>query len=158
MRDKNAVTHGMSKTRPYSIWGAMLERVRNKNKSVYKHYGGRGIKVCDKWLTFECFWDDMQHTYKEGYSIDRIDVDGDYCKENCKWSSQKEQGRNRRKNVLLTYKGKTQCVSQWEEELGFNNGTVYARLYLGWDTQKALSTPTITNKRNGNAYRRKTNI
>ncbi|MGE0190252.1 MAG: hypothetical protein AB7Q04_13325 [Steroidobacteraceae bacterium] len=93
----NALRHGMSQTRTYRIWVHMIQRCHNKNRPRYKDYGGRGIKVCDKWReSFDCFFADMGEC-PENQTIDRINNNGDYCKKNCKWSTYKEQMTNKRK-------------------------------------------------------------
>ena len=90
----------MTGTKPYGVWNGMLQRCGNKKNSRYKDWGGRGIKVCDRWKRFDEFWEDMKEGYKEGLTLDRIDNNGFYCKENCKWSTQKEQMNNKRKRTL----------------------------------------------------------
>lgn len=95
-------THNMSKERPYRIWQSMKERCFNENSASYHHYGGRGIIVCEEWLSFEKFWEDMNHTYSDNLSMDRIDVDGNYCKENCRWTTNSEQRLNCRKRPNRT--------------------------------------------------------
>jgi hypothetical protein len=86
----------MSKTRFYKIWKGLFTRCYNKNYRLFKDYGGRGIKVCERWHKFENFRDDMHKSYSDDKSIDRIDNDGNYEKNNCKWSTRLEQGRNKR--------------------------------------------------------------
>lgn len=88
--------HGLCYSKEYSIWSAMKRRCKNTTNKAYKHYGERGIKVCDRWLSFEAFYEDMGEIPSEKHSIDRIDVNFGYCKENCKWSTQREQMSNRR--------------------------------------------------------------
>lgn len=89
-------THGMSYSRPYQAWANMLDRCGNPNNMGWKNYGGRGIKVCKRWRTFESFWADMGPTYREGLSLDRINNDGGYSKTNCRWTTAKVQMNNRR--------------------------------------------------------------
>jgi hypothetical protein len=94
---KRFTTHKMSLTRPWFCWAHIKQRCLNKNNKSYKNYGGRGIKVCDRWLNFESFWEDMKDGYKDNLTIDRIDNDGNYCKENCRWITHKEQQKNKRR-------------------------------------------------------------
>ncbi len=132
-------THGMCHSRPYSIWHNMISRCTNVSNKRYEDYGGRGIKVCGKWLNFEGFWEDMGQTYKKGLTIDRIDNDKDYSKNNCKWSTPKEQSNNRRNNYLVTFNGETQTLKQWAERLNINYSTLRKRLIRGWSILRALS-------------------
>jgi hypothetical protein len=91
--------HGLANTRIYGVWSNMKNRCYNPSYPKYKNWGGRGIRVCESWLDFSNFYADMGDA-PVGMSIDRIDVNGDYCKENCRWATQKEQQNNRRNNVL----------------------------------------------------------
>jgi hypothetical protein len=136
-------THGMCGTPTYSSWQNILQRCLNKNSTFYYRYGGRGIKICEDWLTFENFYRDMGECPETG-TIDRIDNNGDYEPGNCRWATQKTNSRNKNNNVNITYLGKTQCVAAWEEELGFNYGTLWNRLYtFKWSLEKAMTEPVI---------------
>jgi len=84
------VTHGMSGTRPYIIWRGMKDRCENSKNKKYHIYGGKGVKVCDKWQKFESFWSDMKDTYTENMTIDRKDSSKDYCPGNCRWLSRED--------------------------------------------------------------------
>lgn len=125
--------HGHGKrgeeSKTYGSWKGMIERCLNPNRPDYHCYGGRGITIYQRWRKFENFLEDMGEA-PEGYQIDRIDNDGNYCKENCKWSTRKEQNRNRRDNTLLTYDGKTQCLAALAEELDINYNTLCSRIAL----------------------------
>ena len=135
----NAIKHGMTGTRPYMTWQNMHRRCTEKNNKEYDRYGGRGIRVCEEWAEFEPFWRDMKDGYEDNLTLDRIDNDGDYTKENCRWATPKEQSNNKRNNVLLTYKGKTKTVAEWSRELGVNAKMVYKRVKRGWDDERALT-------------------
>jgi hypothetical protein len=132
----------MHGTPSWEVWQGMNSRCYHPGATGYARYGGRGIKVCDRWRnSFSNFYEDMGDKPK-GSMLERIDNDGDYCPENCKWASFKEQMRNRSNNVEITYAGKTQCISAWEEELGFKHGTLWNRIYTyKWSIEKAISTP-----------------
>ena len=132
------IKHGMIKTRVYKSWQSMKDRCLNKNNPAYKNYGDRGITICDEWLDFENFLKDMGERLK-GKSIDRINNNGNYCKENCQWATQKEQNNNTRTNIFLTYKNKTQTMSQWAKELKINRHTLYWRIRNGWDIKRAFN-------------------
>lgn len=97
IRVERSTTHGMSGTRPFSIWHGMKRRCTEIKLRAYPNYGGRGISFDPKWESFEGFWEDMEDGYSETLELDRIDVDGNYCKENCRWASFTVQAHNRRK-------------------------------------------------------------
>jgi len=125
----------------YMSWNNIKTRCTNPNSSEYKRYGARGITMCEKWTTFSGFLEDMQSSYKDGLSIDRIDNNGNYCKENCKWSTPKEQANNRRSNRIITFKNKTKTLAEWTEFLGMKRTTIANRIdYCGWSIERALST------------------
>lgn len=132
---------GLSKTRIHAIWTTMLQRCNNENNPVYHSYGGRGIKVCERWLDFNNFYDDMIGSYSDNLTIDRIDCNGDYCKENCRWATRTQQGRNTRKCLRIKYHGQEKCLSEWCESLGLPYGTIKSRLRRGWGVAKAFETP-----------------
>lgn len=139
-------THGeaASQTRLYRIWAAMKSRCNNKNNIGFHRYGGKGIRVCDEWNTFEVFRDwAMSNGYSDELTIDRIDSNGDYVPENCRWVSYKVQSNNTSRNHYVTAFGDTKTISQWSDRFGVPERTIAARLnLLGWDTESAVSTPT----------------
>lgn len=117
-------THGDTPTgkhkRLWEIWQGMKQRTSNPNKKSYERYGGRGISVCKEWRESYTKFRDwaIENGYSDDLTIDRIDVNGNYCPENCRWSTIKEQCNNRRTNVLIEWNGKTQNIAQWSEETG----------------------------------------
>lgn len=125
-------------TRAYTTWEAMHRRCRNVNCREYGSYGGRGIKVCEHWKHFLNFLFDMGEPLP-GQSLDRIDNDGGYSKENCRWATKKQQARNRRSNILLSYNGLTKTLTEWAEEFGIKYATVRARLTKGWPPEQLFS-------------------
>lgn len=139
--------HGMAKTKIYATWGRIINRCYSKDLSDWPLYGGRGIRVCDRWrYSFENFLLDMGNTYKEGLTIDRKNNDGNYEPGNCRWATQKQQQRNRRNNHSVTFNGKTQCIAAWADELKIKESTLGMRLgRYGWSVEKALTKPVKTN-------------
>lgn len=133
--------HGKIASAEYRSWKHMLYRCNNQRCKSYPDYGGRGITVCDRWLSFEAFHHDMGDKPSPWHSINRIDNNGNYEPGNCEWSTPVEQARNCRHNRLITFRGITQCLSAWEETLGFKRGTLKTRLQTGWPTDVALTTP-----------------
>lgn len=134
-------THGQSgrnATKEYSIWGKMIGRTQNLKDP---DYGGRGIKVCDRWRSFENFFEDMGKCPSKTHSIERDDVNGNYCPENCRWATQVEQANNKRNNHPITFRGKTQNIGQWAAELGIGGSTIKRRINLGWSIEMALTEP-----------------
>lgn len=137
----NRKTHGMSKTPTYSSWKAMHSRCYKKSDISYRNYGGRGIKVCARWNSFDIFWADMG-TAPEGMSIDREQINGDYEPSNCKWSTNTEQGRNTRVNRIINAFGKSLPLASWAEIYGTKPDTIAKRLDRGFDAETAISKPT----------------
>jgi hypothetical protein len=123
----------MSKTaRERATWSAMKARCSNPKLRCYKSYGGRGIKVCARWLeSFANFYADMGPR-PDGMSLDRIDNDGDYEPGNCRWATQLQQARNQRSNVVLEHNGERKTVSEWAQILGVPTTTIYSRHARGW--------------------------
>ncbi len=138
-------THGKSRSSTYQIWAVMKYRCLNPNFKGYARYGGRGITVCERWMVFDNFYEDMGECPK-GMSIDRINNDGNYCPENCRWATPKQQARNTSRNKPITYKGKTLCISEWAAELGISRKTLLHRLNYGWSVEKAFNEPVQKRK------------
>jgi len=129
----------MTKKSVYRIWTSMMARCFNSGNSAYHDYGARGITVCERWLKFENFYADMGER-PEGKTLDRIDNDKSYSPNNCRWASVKEQSRNKRSNVWISFNGKRQVMTDWARETGIPPATLKYRLDSGWSIEKALTT------------------
>lgn len=128
-------------SRLYGIWLNMRTRCKNQNSESYNLYGGRGITVCAEWDNYLAFkkWA-MENGYEDGLSIDRIDVNGNYEPNNCRWATQKEQCRNKRDNHFLTFNGETKTIAEWAEITGFNYHTIKQRINrYGFTDEEALT-------------------
>lgn len=139
----NRTTHGLHGTRIYRIWKQMKTRCYNHNTDDYMSYGKRGIKVCDEWKnSFSNFYEwALKSGYDDTMSIDRIDVNGDYRPDNCRWSTMKVQQNNKRSNHFITIDGETKTAAQWIEETGISHSTFYQRLRNGKSGQDLISKP-----------------
>jgi len=113
-----STTHGLRDCAEYMIWHYMKKRCQNRRDKAYRHYGGRGIAVCARWGKFDNFYADMGSRPSPQHSIERIDNNAGYAPENCQWATKKEQARNKRNSHLITYDGRTMCVTDWAAELG----------------------------------------
>lgn len=137
-------THGMYGRPERNVWQQMIGRCTNKNDESYKNYGGRGIKVCDKWRNdFLAFLKDMGPRPFDGAQIDRFpNNNGNYEPGNCRWTTRKNNLRNTRKNRFLEFDGKRLTVAEWSEVTGISQSAIYSRLdKMGWSIEKSLSTP-----------------
>lgn len=139
-----ATHHSMSATRPYHIWQALKTRCTNKQQPNFRNYGARGISYPSEWETFDGFWRDMSDGYADNKTIDRIDNNQGYSKSNCRWTDLQTQNWNKSDNVLLTYQGKTQCITAWAEELDVPRHRLYNRKQMGWSDERILTTPVQT--------------
>ena len=139
---KANTTHGENpkNSSEYSSWAAMKTRCYNLKQIGYRLWGGRGITVCSEWLnSYEQFLKDMGRKPNKSYSLDRIDNDKGYSKDNCRWSTRHEQNLNRRNSYI--YQGK--CASDWAREMGFSRQVLLYRLKTGWPYDLAISTPKL---------------
>lgn len=135
-------THGLTNSKEYHSWKGIKQRCCNPNDAGYSNYGGRGIKMCDRWLnSFEAFLEDMGSSPSPKHSIDRINVNGDYCPENCRWTTPKEQGDNKRNTNSLTVNGVTKTFHEWANHTGIPYTTIKNRTYAGWIPELIVSVP-----------------
>ena len=139
-----AKTHGHTSngryTPTYQSWKAMWRRCTNPNHKAYHHYGGRGIRICTRWKSFESFLGDMGERPK-GLMLDRKNNDGDYTPGNCRWVTQKVQNQNSRAARQVIIGGRTQCVTAWAEETGIGQMTLSLRVRMGWLEHQLLRKP-----------------
>lgn len=137
----------MTETAIHALWCKVMERCYSESDPAYDRYGGRGIKVCDRWHDFKNFYEDMGDR-PEGRTLDRINNDGDYSPDNCRWATYKRQNRNKRNTIIVEFNGETACLKDLTEKYGLNYQTVYARIKKhGWSVDDAL---TIKPKKGGN--------
>ena len=136
------VTHGDSNAHLYYVWRGMRNRCTSKASRIYKYYGARGISVCEEWNKYDNFkkWA-LSNGYKQGLSIDRVDVNGNYEPSNCRWITQREQNLNRRNNRYIQYNGERKTLTEWVNECGIEEHVLRYRLNQGWNVEKALNTP-----------------
>lgn len=131
----------------YKAWESMRLRCNNPNTSNYLRYGGRGIKVCDRWQhSVDNFFADMGEPPTPKHQLDRIDNEGDYSPENCRWVLPKENCRNRSNNTYLTLGGDTLTIAEWSEKIGIRQGTIIERLRRGGSVEKALQPSLVMNR------------
>lgn len=138
-----STTHGQSGSRLYVTWRDMLQRCENPHNPRYSNYGERGIAVCEEWHIFTNFMQWAERTgYQDDLTIDRIDVNEGYNPVNCRWATVREQNRNKRNNVLITYCGITRCLADWAITLGIHPVTLWERIFrYHWDIERAFTTP-----------------
>lgn len=134
--------HGKTRTPEYRTWKLMRRRCHNPNDESYNNYGGRGIKVCDRWRnSFLAFYEDMGVRPKNKYTIERINNNGDYEPGNCIWLPQEIQGSNKRNNIFIEYEGEIRTMSEWSRVTGIPYGTLRERRQRGWTTERNFTTP-----------------
>lgn len=121
----------------YRTWKAMKKRCLDAEN---EDYGGRGITFCPAWADFDQFINDMGQR-PEGMTLDRVDGDGPYCPENCRWQTPEQQANNRRSSRMLTHEGQTMSVTQWARHLGVSDQTLFYRLRAGWPVPRVLTAP-----------------
>lgn len=145
--------HGYAhKERLYETWKNMRRRCYDPNNKRYAQYGGRGITICLEWNDYAVFrqWA-MSNGYHDDLTIDRIDVNGNYCPENCRWATLDEQMNNMTKNRMISYHGETMSMSKWAKRFGISYGTMNHRIQRGWTMERIEATPERKPKRESKA-------
>lgn len=132
-------THGLRYSAEYMVWSGMISRCENSNCERFHNYGGRGIRICERWKRFENFFADMGPRPSNEHSIDRRNNGGNYTPRNCRWATRLEQSTNRRNNRLLTFREETHCASEWSRQLGIPYRTIMSRIRYGLPVEKILS-------------------
>jgi hypothetical protein len=138
-------SHGLSKTKFYQVWNAMLNRCYNEKHKSFPGYGGRGIRVCKRWHKFENFFADMGYP-PEGHSIERIDNDGHYEPKNCRWIPHRRQALNRRNTMLIEYQGRSLTATEWEEITGVPRNLISHRRRKGMPLDRVFSKKKFVNQ------------
>ena len=149
--------HGKCRTRLYRIWGGMKTRCSNTRYTKYARYGGRGISVCEEWWNdFQAFYDcAIKHGYSDDLTIDRINNDGNYCPDNCRWITAAEQAANKSTNHRVSYSGETHTIAEWARITGIARSLLKDRIVrYGWAPERALRTPPRPHKKYEYANRR----
>lgn len=145
LRDKAKLTknikHGKSNTRIYKIYCGIKKRCYCKTAKNYYLYGARNIKMCEKWLeSFENFYNwAVNNGYQDNLTIDRIDTNGNYCPENCRWVDMKTQANNTRRNHYIEYNGIKHSIAEWSRILEINYGTLKSRIKYGWSLERIFN-------------------
>lgn len=142
---EKATKHGGYGTPAYKTWADMKKRVRPDNPR-HKYYYDKGVRVCEKWDSFEGFYEDMGDRPSWATSLDRIDNEGDYCKENCRWATGTQQANNKSNNLHLTYRGKTYTQAELARAFGIPYPRLQMRLRSGWSVLEAVETPKLRNQ------------
>jgi hypothetical protein len=145
------VKHGMSRTKVYQVYRAMLARCLSPNHPQYDDYGGRGIAVCERWMAFENFLADMGEP-PDGMTLDRLENNKGYEPGNCAWRTRRQQQNNMRSNRVLELDGRSMTASEWARELGWSINTIHSRVKAGWDDRRILTTP-VSSKFAPNKYK-----
>lgn len=133
----------------YSVWTSMIQRCENPSSQQFSSYGGRGISVCERWHDPARFLLDMGPRPGKGYSLDRIDVNGNYEPGNCRWATAIEQANNKRTNHVLVVEGRALNISEWARETGIFVSTIRERIKRGWSPERAISVPTPSSRAHG---------
>lgn len=144
-KNPHFMTHGYTRNRKtsstYKTWAGMKQRCLNPKSQSYEYYGGRGIKICDKWLEYENFLSDMGERPIDKHVIDRINNNGNYEPGNCRWATNEISLNNTSRNSNITFKNKTLTLTQWSRKIKIPVSTIQNRLKRGWSIEKTLTEP-----------------
>lgn len=145
LKARNSHGHGASKTNLYSVWASMKQRCENPKNKRYRDYGGRGIHLCSEWMDFAPFmkWA-IEHGYRIGLDIDRIDNNNGYSPKNCRFVTRRQNCQNKRDNVYITIHGSTKTISEWSDVSGIHEKVIQKRLKRKWDDCAAVFAPLNT--------------
>lgn len=133
-------THGLTHTKEWNAWRMLRQRCNKPESKFYINYGGRGIKVCDRWMkSFENFYKDMGLAPSKTHSIDRINVNGNYEPDNCRWATPKQQANNKRMNLVIEFNGEKKTLQQWSEYYNIGPRTIKYRLSSNWSVKDSLT-------------------
>ncbi len=136
------VVHGRKNSKEYQCWSNMKRRCYEPTNNSYSNYGGRGICVCDRWRnSFALFLEDMGVAPSKSHTIERNDVNSNYCPENCRWADRAEQAMNKTTNRFIEFGGRRMCLTEWAKAVGVSTGAMQGRLRRGWSIELALTTP-----------------
>lgn len=141
MRKVSPELKGCSRTPEYKVWNNLKNRCTNPNIAGYKNYGGRGITVCNEWFEFSNFIKDMGNRPSKNHSLDRINNDGNYCKENCRWATKNEQVRNRRPNIIVEYLEEKYILKDLAKKVGLNYQLIQRRINKGLSVEESINKP-----------------
>lgn len=141
MNANGNLKHGQHGTLTYARWKSMMQRCNDPKHARYAYYGGRGITVCERWQQYPAFLEDVGECPSTGMTLDRLKNDVGYEPGNCQWATKADQNRNRSHCVRLTHNGVTMNATDWALAVGMAPNTLLQRLYLGWSTERALTTP-----------------
>lgn len=152
-QNPNGLTHGESmgakRSAEYGTWSNMLTRCRNPKSKAFKDYGGRGVEVCERWTKFELFLEDMGRKPGANFSLDRIDYNGNYCPDNCRWADNRTQANNKRSNRFLEAYGEKLTIAEWARVFEVPQHRIINRLRYGYDEHRALFEPVRTWQKEG---------
>jgi len=136
-------THNLHTTPFYRVWSAMKNRCDPKHKDSklkkFRNYAAKGILVCDRWMKFENFYEDMFPTYKWGLTLERKDATGNYNSENCTWATYKQQNNNLSSNTNIEYNGEVKSIAVWARQFDLSHSALSNRLQAGWTVEEALT-------------------